>query len=171
MSYITPADLAERPGATELAQVASSQHGALVDYALMDATLRGTDRSTWSAPETAAADAALARIQNAVGEADSVIDGYLVKRGYPLPLWPVPALVSGWSRAIARYLLHKDRISDDRTDPIARDYRDALKFLAATAEGKFSLGAADPVAAASGTDVRFEGDAPVFGRNELKGFR
>lgn len=171
MPYLTPADLAERPGATELAQVASSQHGALVDYALMDATLRGADRSAWSVDEVAAADEALARVQNAVTEAESVIDGYLVKRGYPLPLSPVPPLVTGWARSIARYLLHKDRISDDRSDPIARDYRDALKFLGLTAEGKFSLGAADPVVSTSETDVRFVGDEPVFGRRELKGFR
>lgn len=171
MPYLTPADMAERPGATELAQVASAQHGALVDYALMDATLRGSDRASWSPAEVAAADEALARIQDAVTEAESVIDGYLVRRGYPLPLSPVPALVTGWARSIARYLLHKDRISDDRTDPIARDYRDALKFLALTADGKFSLGAADPVVAGSDTDVRFDSGKPVFGRDELRGFR
>lgn len=171
MPYLTPADLAERPGATELAQVASSQHGAMVDYALMDATLRGADRSAWAVDAVAAADEALGRVQNAVTEAESMIDGFLVKRGYPLPLSPVPALVTGWARSIARYLLHKDRISDDRSDPIARDYRDALKFLGLTAEGKFSLGAADPVVSVSATDVRFESDVPVFSRGELRGFR
>lgn len=171
MPYLTPADLAERPGATELAQVASAQHGALVDYALMDATLRGGDRASWDPAEVAAADEALGRIQDAVAEAESVIDGYLVRRGYPLPLSPAPPLVTGWARSIARYLLHKDRISDDRTDPIARDYRDALKFLALTADGKFSLGAEDPVVAGGDTDVRFESGQPAFGRNELRGFR
>ena len=45
MSYITPAELAERPGARELAQIASAEHQAVVEAALMDATLRGTDRS------------------------------------------------------------------------------------------------------------------------------
>lgn len=170
MPYVTHIELAERPGARELAQVASTEHQAIVDYELMDATLRGGDRSAWLADAIAEADQALARIDDAVTEADGLIDGFLAKRGY-LPLSPVPPVVTGWSRAIARYLLHKGRISDDRTDPIARDYRDALKLLQLTADGKFSLGAEDPVVVAGGTDVRFSGDANVFGRDQLGAFR
>lgn len=171
MPYVTHIELSERPGARELAQVASAEHEAIVEAALMDATLRGTDRTLWSAELVVAADAALARIDDAVTEADGIIDGFLAKRGYALPLSPVPSVVSAWSRAISRYLLHKGRISDERTDPIARDYRDALKLLALTAEGKFSLGATDPVVVSSSTDVRFAGDANVFGRDELRHFR
>ncbi|PRW19878.1 hypothetical protein CSB95_5451 [Pseudomonas aeruginosa] len=43
-------------------------------------------------------------------EAESIVNGYLAKRGYGLPLSPVPGLVTGWVRDIGRYLLHKDRI-------------------------------------------------------------
>ena len=109
---------------------------------------------------------------DAVAEADSTIDGFLAKRGYPLPLAPVPRLVAGWSRSIARYLLHKSRISLESSDPIVRDYRDALKLLQLTAEGRFSLGADDAVATGGGsTDVRFDAAPQVFGRQELRGFR
>ena len=47
MPYITTAELAERPGAREIALLATSDNAATVDYALMDATLRGQDRSAW----------------------------------------------------------------------------------------------------------------------------
>lgn len=172
MAYITPIDLAERPGARELAQVATPEDKHVADTALMDATLRGGDRSAWSVPDQADADAAMARIQDAVAEADSLIDGFLAKRGYALPLAPVPKLVTGWSRSIARYLLHKSRISMETNDPIVRDYRDALKLLQLTSDGKFSLGADDVVATGgSGTDVRFSYPEPVFGRKQLNSFR
>ena len=177
MPYITHTELAERPGARELAQVATADNLAVVDVDLMEASLRGTDRSAWDADAQAAADDALRRIDDAVAEADATIDGYLAKRGYAVPL-QLPAesarkLIAGWSRAIARYLLQKDSISDEKTSPIARDYRDALRLLQLTAEGKFSLGAEDPQASGAGsaTDVRFSYPEPVFGRQQLKAFR
>jgi len=171
MTYVTHVELAERPGARELAQVASAEHQPIIDYALMDATLRDADRATWEAGDQAAADAAVGRIDDAIREADSLIDGFLARRGYPLPLAPVPGVVSSWSRAITRYLLHKSRISLESNDPIVRDYRDALKLLQLTADGKFSLGAEDPVANAASTDVRFAGAPTVFGRDQLRRFR
>lgn len=172
MPYITHAELAERPGARELAQVATAEHKPIVDYGLMDATLRDLDRAAWTVPELEVADAALARIDDAIQDADALIDGFLVRRGYPLPLNPVPSVVVVWSRAITRYHLHKDRKSMEATDPIVRDYRDALKLLQLTADGKFSLGAGDPVAnSGAGTDVRFSGAPTVFGRDQLRSFR
>lgn len=178
MPYVTFAELAERPGARELAQVAGAEHLAVVDPALMDATLRGLDRSGWDAGALAGADAAAARITDAVAEADALIDGFLVQRGYVLPL-VLPSTSTGksvlgaWARAIARYLLHKGRISDESKDPIARDYRDAMKMLRLLAEGKYSLGAEDPAQAGTGgaTDVRFAGAPNVFGRDQLRHFR
>jgi phage gp36-like protein len=172
MPYIALSALAERPGVRELAQVASSEHKRIVDSELMDATLRGGDRSAWSADEVAEADEAKARITDAIAEADATIDGFLARRGYALPLQPVPTIVAGWSRAISRYLLHKSRISLESNDPIVRDYRDALKLLQLTADGKFSLGADDTVATGgSSTDVRFAGAPTVFGRDQLRHFR
>lgn len=178
MGYITTAELAERPGAQEIAQVASLQHQMVRDYALMDATLRGADRSSWSAEDIQLADVALARVQDAIAEAGALIDGYLVQRGYALPL-QLPSTSTGksvlasWARAITRYLLNKDRVQDATKDPTARDYQDALRMLGLLVQGKFSLGAGDPEASGqtSSTDVRFAGDAPVFGRRELRSFR
>ncbi|KAB2906016.1 MAG: DUF1320 domain-containing protein [Burkholderiaceae bacterium] len=176
--YITPAELAERPGAREIAHTASLPHQMVRDDALMDATLRGLDRAAWTPEQIAAADAALARVLDAVAEAGALIDSYLSTRGYTLPL-DLPASSTGkslltvWARAITRYLLNKDRTADDSKDPVARDYRDAVKRLADVAAGKLSLGAADPQAPANAasTDVRFESTPPVFGRPQMRAYR
>ncbi len=178
MTYITPADLAERPGAREIASVASLAHQMVTDDELMDATLRGADRSAWTLGQMQAADVAYDRVQDAIDEASAVIDGYLAQRGYALPL-QLPSTSTGksvltaWARAITRYLLNKDRVADASKDPIARDYQDALKMLALLAQGKYSLGAGDPEAAAQAgaADVRFAAAAPVFGRAQLGAFR
>lgn len=143
--YITPAQLADRPGATELAQVATPERSAIVDAALMDAVLRGNDTSAYLPADVAVANEALATINDAIDAADGLIEGFLAKRGYPLPLSPVPTVVVGWARAITRYTLHKNRITDPKTDPIGRDYQDAMKLLQLTASGQFSLGATDTV--------------------------
>lgn len=90
--YITPAQLADRPGATELAQVATPEREAIVDAELMDATLRATDRSAWSPDLTAIADLALASVQTAIDDAAALIDGYLSQR-YTLPLANTPKLL------------------------------------------------------------------------------
>lgn len=179
MAYITPVELAERPGARELAMLASAEHQVVSDYALMDATLRGLDRAAWTLEQITAADAALARINDAVAEAGGVIDGFLVQRGYTLPLTLSPtstgkSVLAAWARAITRYLLNKNRITDETKDPVARDYRDALKMLGLLAMGKYSLGAGDPAAsstASSNTDVRFTGAPTVFGRDQMSSFR
>lgn len=178
MPYITTAELAERPGAREISLVAGTRVQPVQDEALMAATLRGTDRSAWTPEQIAAADAALKRVQDAVAEASALIDGYLVQRGYALPLQLPPtstgkSVLTSWARSIARYLLNQDRVTDESKDPIARDYREALKMLGLLAQGKFSLGAADPEAAANtgSTDVRFSGDSPVFGRQQMRHFR
>lgn len=172
MSYVTSVQLAERPGAQELAQVATAAHRRIVDSALMEATLRGGDRSAWTTAERTEADDALARIQEAVVEAGSIIDGFLVQRGYSLPLTPVPPLVAGWARDIARYKLHKDRGGLEDRDPIARAYRDAMKLLQMTATGQFSLGGSDPIATdPNNLDVRFDSTPSVFNRDQLRRFR
>lgn len=167
MPYVTLQQLSEMPGALELAQVASDKHGALVDAVLLELTLLAGDRSAYPADEIAAADRAKARIEQAIAEADALVDGYLGRR-YTLPLASAPGILTTWARAIVRYKLHGDRISGETTDPIVRDYRDALKFLEQIAAGKFSLGIDDPQSqGAANGDVRFDTGKKVFGREYL----
>jgi phage gp36-like protein len=171
--YVTPSQLADIPGALEISQVASTERnlGALVDAALMEATLRGEDRAAWSGEEIAAADEALARVLAAIDEADAVIDGYLRRRGgYTLPLDPAPPIVTRWARSIVRYLLHKSLQSNEFKDPIVRDYEDALKFLLLVAQGKFSLGAGDLVAPSGSGKPRFHAPERIFDDRALEDF-
>ena len=171
MSYITPLQLAEKPGARELAQVASTEHRAVVDAALMELTLRGEDRSSYGADEIAGADAALARITQVIVETAELMDGYLAAR-LSLPLSPVPLTLTRVARAVVRYELHKDRVTDAKVDPIARDYYDALRLLEAIRDGKVTVGAGDPTSADAPTlDVRIESGRKTFGSHELRGFR
>ncbi len=168
--YITHAQLAERPGARELAEVATAQHEALVPYELMQAALTGASRSAWTVDENARADEALLRIDEAVTNAGGVIDGFLARRGY-LPLNPVPDIVVVWCRSIARYFLHQDRLSTEDKDPIVRDYKDTMKLLQLTADGKFFLGADDMTLTDQSLDVQFESSPSVFNRSQLNSFR
>lgn len=164
MPYISHAELAVRPGAREIAEVATPAHQRTVDFQLMDATLLGADRSAWDADDIAIADEALARVDQAVVDAESLINGFLAKRGY-VPLETVPGIVANWTRVIARYYLHKDRVGTDDKDPVLRDYRDALKLLQLTADGKFSLGFDDPVRATGADAPSFTKGKSVFRDN------
>lgn len=170
MAYTTHAQLLDFAGALELAQVASDEERRPVDAALLAALLLGGDAGNWPADEVAAGQAAVLRIDAAVQDADALIDGYLAKRGYALPLNPVHRLVGSWSRAIARYLLHKNRLGGDGKDPIERAYRDALRLLGEVAAGRFALGAQDAVAV-NQTEARFDSSPLTFSRAQLKGFR
>jgi len=151
--YCTPINLADARLSRELAQVATPERSPIVADDLMEAVLRGVDVGGFDPADVAVATQALVHIEEALRNADGVIDGYLrmrKPRPYTVPLDPVPEIVSVWARWIARYLLHKDRVDTrEETDPIVRDYRQAIKFLEATREGRFSLGAEDPLPPAS----------------------
>lgn len=168
--YITLPELAERPGAEELAQVATPRRFRPVDSALLDALLRDLDVSSWPAEEIEVAELAKEAIVTSVNDADGYINGFLARRGYELPLATRYGVVTGWARAIARYQLHKDRLSSEKDDPIVRDYRDAVKFLQLVAEGKFSLGAEDPLTPPDGGAPEFSKPPRVFSDATLKDF-
>jgi phage gp36-like protein len=168
--YVTLAELADRPGPSELSQVATPLRVPAVDAGLLDALLRGEPVSAWAQDDVQVGLEALEVILSAVSDAGAIIDGYLRRRGYTLPLASRFGIVTGWARAIARYLLHKDRLSAEGTDPIVRDYRDALKFLQLVADGKFSLGQDDPVAPAGGGSPEVVAAPRIFSRDTLKDF-
>lgn len=145
MPYINYVQLHDSPGARELAEVASDEHQPMVPYELMELSLLGDDRSAFSAEQIALADEALARIDEAIADAQGLIDGFLQLRNLTLPITPVPRLLTLWCRAITRYFLHKHRpLENDST--IVRDYKDALKLLQQVADGKLALGVQEAVA-------------------------
>lgn len=172
--YCTPANLANAKLTRELAQVATPERSAIVADDLMEAVLRAGDLAGFDPADVAVATAALEHIEEALRNADGVIDGYLrmrKPRPYTVPLDPVPEIVSVWGRWIARYLLHKDRVDTrEETDPIIRDYRTAIRFLEQVRDGKFSLGADDPLAPPSSGAPEAIGAERQFTMRTLKDF-
>lgn len=167
--YISLAELAERPGAVELSQTFAGMGKPMPRPEILDALLRGEETSSWPPAEVEVALAAVAKIGDAVEETQGLVDGYLLKRGYKLPLTKVPSILAGWARAITRYKLHSHRVSEEKTDPIVRDYRDALKFLEQVAAGKFSLGLGDSLPAAGGPP-QITGPGRTFSMDTLRDY-
>ncbi len=108
-AYCTKADLVERFGVVELAQL--------------------TD-------EVAAASSDDSEVLKACDEASSLIDSYLAAR-YSLPLAETPTLVRMLAANIARKLLWKDRAMQDSA--VQRNYEEALSTLRDLAKGISSL--------------------------------
>lgn len=107
MAYATQADLVERFGKAELAQL--------------------TD-------ETAATSTDDSEVTKALDEASSLIDAYLSPR-YSVPLSSVPTMVRKWCCDFARKALWKDRASADsavsvNADAAMAQLRDVAKGLA-----------------------------------------
>lgn len=167
MSYVTLPQLADKPGAVELAQVSTADHHAPVDPALMEATLREGDRSAWDAEALAIADDAKARIVEIVAEVDQTIDAHLRARVPVLPVFPVPSVLTRIARAFVRYELHKD-IADEK-HPIVRDYKDKRALLEAIRDGKVTLGEGDPNAADVAGGVHVTSRPRIFSRDSLGG--
>lgn len=168
--YVSLVELADRPGALELAQAATPERFRTVDAALLDALLRDQDVSNWPAEEVEIAELTKQAIVAEVEAAGGLIDGFLARRGYALPLTRTYSVVTGWARAIARYKLHQARLSTEKDDPIVRDYRDALALLKLVAEGKFSLGTEDPLTPPSSGAPKFSAPARVFTAGTLRDF-
>lgn len=172
--YCTPVQLADAGLVRELAECATPKRFAVVADELFEATLRGEDRSSFDSAEVLIADEALTHVLSALSDATGVIDGYLSLRkpvAYPLPLAPVPGIVVTWARWIARYLLNQDRVgTQEQTDPVVRDYKQAIRFLELTRDGKFSLGASDPLAPASSGSPAVSGPERVFTHETLRDF-
>lgn len=173
--YCTLEQLADANLARELAEVCTPTNMGVIPVTLMEATLRGTERTGHTEQSLIGADAALRTIEQSLRQADTFIDGYLRARKpvpYVVPLATVPDNVALWARWITRYLLHKDRISaGDQQDPIVRDYREAVRFLQAVANGTFSLGPEDPLPpSANGVPPQYEPGPRTFTRETLRDF-
>ena len=172
--YSTSANLVAAGLVRELAQLATPESSPVVSDELMRATLLGADRSSFDPDLVAVADQALVVIEQAATDAAGVINGYLQlrkPRPYTLPLDPVPPLVKVWARSIQRYLLNKNRTgTEEKSDPVVRDYRDALRFLQLVQDGKFSLGAEDPLPPASGGAPEISAGEREFSMSTLRDF-
>lgn len=167
--YITLPQLAEKPGTVELAQVTAQPGQSPASPDVLELALKGGDISLELPEQQDKVARAIARINEAVADACAMIDGFLRQRGYALPLDKAPKILSVWTRAIARYYLHQHLISDEKTNPIARDYREAMRLLQLVADGKFSLGSSDVSVLHTG-QAKFKKPERIFTHATLKDY-
>jgi len=110
-------------------------------------------------------------IEAAIADADGEIDGYLTKR-YPVPLSPVPKVISKMSKDIAVYNIFS-RVGIDESSAeknFLNRYNSAIKFLTLVAEGKVSIGAeADDPATAASSGFAMKSSPRIFSRDSMKG--
>lgn len=133
MPYCTLTNLIDRYGETELIQLTDRTGGGVVDQDVID---------------------------QAISDADAVIDGHLAGR-YTLPISPVPAILVGYACDLARERLYKDAAPE----LIIKRGDDARRFLVMVAQGKVSLGATPEPAA--DLSVQFETGQKVFAREAI----
>lgn len=167
--YITLLNLAERPGLIELSQTVAQDGEIPVSSDLLSAIIHEQDTSSWSTDDVAAAHATISHITESINDSEAEINGFLRQRGHKLPLTVVPRLLTDWARIIVRYKLHRNRVSDEKSDPIVRDYKQVLGFLKMVAEGKYSLGIDDALPVAGGVPKQ-TGPVRVFDMNTLRDF-
>ena len=167
--YITLLNLAERPGLVEVSQAVAQDGEIPVDESLLTAIINNQDTSTWTQDDVAAANTAISRVNESIEDAEAEINGFLRQRGHKLPLVKVPRLLTDWARIIVRYKLNRNRISEEKNDPIVRDYKQVLSFLKQVAEGKYSLGIDDAMPIAGGVP-QHTGPARVFDMGSLGDF-
>lgn len=131
--YCSQADLVERFGVRELAQL--------------------TDETAATSPDSA-------EITKACDEATSLIDSYISAR-YITPLATVPTIVRKWACDIARKFLWKDRAGPD--SPVSLNHDAAMAQLRDVARGTAALpDAAGTAPASSGGSVSVSSSAQTF---------
>lgn len=138
MPYATQQNLIDRFGESELLALADRDNNDVVEAAIVD---------------------------DAIGDADRIIDGYISAR-YDLPLSSTPEILTAFACDIARYRLHIDSPPD-----VVRDrYKDAIKGLMDISAGKASLDVDGKEADAKPGGIAISSSSPLFGRDAMKGF-
>lgn len=109
------------------------------------------------------------KIDNAINDADSEINGYLQKR-YPLPLPSIPKVINKLSKDITLYNLFSRRgiDKDKNDDTVLQRYKNAVKFLENLSKGVVELGiAARQVKSIVG--INLSSNRKLFSRNSMRG--
>jgi phage gp36-like protein len=110
------------------------------------------------------------RAQEAIQQADAVIDAYLGAR-YQVPLAePVPELIKKLSVDMAIYHLYSRR-TEEMPELRRQRYRDALKTLKDISQGLISLGAQEPnPSREDGPQVSTSEQDRTFTKDTLEGY-
>ncbi len=115
-------------------------------------------------------DAKIALLNNVIGRAESLIDGYASIR-YEIPL-PSNELTEEWALTIAEYELYKRSSANDVPAKIKESYEDTLKLLADLASGSLAIpSAVEPEPANDeGSSIAVRSNSPLMNEDNLKGF-
>jgi phage gp36-like protein len=108
-------------------------------------------------------------IEEAIGDADGEIDGYLIKR-YPVPLSPTPKVINKFSKDIAVYNLFSRAGIDEgeKEKNYLNRYKAAVRFLENVAKGIIDIGITDSTQKAN-TGFSMTSNTRLFSRNSMKG--
>ena len=140
MTYATQADLTDRFGAVELAQLTDRASGQVIDTAVLD---------------------------RALADADAEINSYLASR-YALPLASTPTVLVRLAADMARYRLYDDRVTE-AVRARYQDAVSLLKRLA-SGEVRLDGATTPPEPAAGSTAVTARSPSRVFGPDVLAGY-
>jgi phage gp36-like protein len=166
MPYASALQLLARYNADEIAQRADASLPPLVDGELLRIAAAAGDLSGFLPDEQAAAAAALAKVERALGDAEQTIDTYLGGR-YQLPLSQTPDVLERIACQIARFVLFDDAAPDQ----VKALYQDSIRFLEHVAAGKVQLGlASDGSTAQPSAGAEMVSGALVFARDNSRGF-
>lgn len=113
------------------------------------------------------------KVDAAIAEAGALIDGYLRTR-YPLPLAPVPPLLTPLASAIAAWQLYGLRAEFATPDRIKDDYKGALDTLKLIQKGDVRLFEESTAGAAAAAEqestLRVQTPPALFSRDVLDGY-
>lgn len=139
-AYATQADLTDRFGAVELAQLTDRDSGQVIDTAVLD---------------------------RALADADAEINSYLATR-YALPLATTPTVLVRLAADMARYRLYDERVTD-AVRARYQDAVSLLKRLA-SGEVRLDGATLQPEPASGSVAVTVRAPARVFGSDALAGY-
>lgn len=107
-------------------------------------------------------------VDTEIENATAFIDGY-AKKGYVIPLTPVPMLIKKFCVDVAIYNLYGRRDLDPPAERTRR-YKEVVRFLEMLNEGLVTIGAETPASTSSPGQVDFSSATPMFKREDLEEF-
>lgn len=163
MTYATPSALLARFDAEEIAQRTDRSLPRVVTGDMLAALASGGSMAAYTAPQQAAAAAALAVVQLAQQDAYDTINGYVQGR-YTVPLVTPPNAILLAESDLARYFLY----DDNTTEVVKQRYESAMSYLKSIRDGKVSIGPVGNAAPAdpTGTAQVVQG-TPTFNDDTL----
>lgn len=117
--------------------------------------------------DTGAVDAAV--VAGAITEAAGTVDGFLRGR-YPLPLNPVPEIITTIALDVSVYYLYARKPEFDPPEAVSDRYKSAVALLQRIQDGKMPLYETSAPPATGPSVVSYSGPERLFSRKTLRGF-